>query len=257
MRGSHILARTLGDAGSVATIKPDRRAKLACWAVLFDMLSCSDALFHDAAAGLLRLRLDEPFTGPAPDTIDMAVTRAACTSPPAERQRSFATLAQEWDVALDADDSALFARLPSIVIEPPASAPAAIAVALTAADCVASRADLTQLHARTLVRGWFLKRHARYCVSAALTPIVDDDETATERIIDVLADVVPRSVDARDTGHDAVAATIIGASSAQLRRTLEASYLHHAQAVSWLCSAYHARNRSGSMATYTRTSDVT
>ncbi len=242
MRGSHILARSLGDATSAATIDPDRRAKVACWAVLYDMLSCGDALFRDAAAGELRLRLDEHFVGPVPDTIDLAITRAALDSMPSTHQRTFATLAQEWEIALDADDAALLARLPPIAIEPPASRPAEIVVALTSADCVASRVDLAHLHARTLARGWLLKRHARYCVSASCATIVDDDESATELIINALGDLVPHGAEARRTGHDAVAATIIGTRSATWQRRLQSGYLHHRQAVSRLFGAYRSRH---------------
>lgn len=242
MRGSRILARTLGDASSLVRSDSDRRTRTTCWTVLFDMLSRSDALHRDAAAGLLRLRLDEPFVGPVRETIDLAVTRAALDSTPATQQRTFATLAREWEVTLDADEAALLARLPAIAIEPPASPPAEIAVAVTAADCVASHVDPVQLHARTLARGWLLKRHSRYCVSAAFTTIVDDDEASTGHIIDALADVVPRGVDAKRTGHDAVAATILGASSATWQRRLQAGYLHHKQAVAWLCGAYQTRH---------------
>lgn len=241
MRGPHILARTLGNAGAAVSIDPDRCAKQACWAVLFDMLSCSDALFRNAAANHLRLRIDEPIVGPVPDRIDLAVVLGDGPTP-GKRLRSFATLAHEWDIALDSDDAALLARLPEIALEPPASPPAAVAVALTATACVASRADLPQLHARTVARGWLLKRHARYCVTAALTTIVDDDETSTQGVVDVLADALPRDPDAGIVGHDAVGATIAGAEASRWRRQLEINYLHHEQTVLRLCGAYRARN---------------
>lgn len=240
MRGPHILARTLGNAG--APVDPDRCAKQACWAVFFDMLSCSDALFRDAAVNHLRLRIDEPFVGPVPDRIDLAVVLGNGPTP-RRRQRSFATLAQEWDIVLDSDDAARLARLPEVALEPPASRPAAVMVALTAATCVASQADLLQLHARTVSRGWLLKRHERYCVTAALATIVDDDETATQCVVDMLADALPRSLDETRVGHDAVGATIVGADATQWQRKLQAGYLHHEQAVSRLCGAYRARYR--------------
>ena len=240
MRGPRILASNLRDTGAANAINADRRAQFACWTILFDLLSCSDAVLRDAAAGRLRVRVNEPLIGTVPETIDVAVMRSS-TSAIASRQRTFATLACEWGVARDTKDAALLARLPPIAVEPAASPPAEVVVALTADDCIASRTDLAQLHARTLARGWLLKRHHPRCVTAALVAIAGDEEAATQRVIKMLAEALPREPETRCIGHDAIGATIVGV-DAPWRRELQAGYLHYEQMVSRLCGAYRTHN---------------
>lgn len=145
MRGQAIIARTL----SVPAIpdkfgnrwqyhsRSDRHSKVACWAILFDLLQASSLLRQHVSAGKVTFginrRLNDWETGKKKD-LDLVVARASGTTG-AETDSTFdlTELAAQYELDLTDADREILAELP---VAPAGTAGATVLIALEAKACM-------------------------------------------------------------------------------------------------------------------------
>ncbi len=153
MRGPAIIARTL----SLPTVvdgagrrwqyhsRSDRHSKVACWAVLFDLLQTSSVLRRHVAAGRVAFginrRINDFASGRKKD-LDLVVARTDGAGAGANKAFDLVALAADWDVDLNTEDRAVLNDIP---IAGTSSSGATVLVALEA------KATMTA-HVRALPR---------------------------------------------------------------------------------------------------------
>jgi len=153
MRGPAIIARTLSlpavtdGAGRIWQYhsRSDRHSKVACWAVLFDLLQTSSVLQRHVDAGRVAFginrRINDFQTGRKKD-LDLVVARTDGAEAGGIRAFDLTALAETWDIALDAGDRAVLNDIPA------AGASASGATVLVALE---AKATMTA-HVRALPR---------------------------------------------------------------------------------------------------------
>lgn len=124
MRGPAIIARTLSletvtdGAGRIWQYhsRSDRHSKVACWAVLFDLLQTSSVLQRHVDAGRVAFginrRINDFQTGRKKD-LDLVVARTDGQDSGAIRAFDLTGLADTWDIGLDGSDRAVLNQIPA------------------------------------------------------------------------------------------------------------------------------------------------
>lgn len=152
MRGPAIIARTLSQLQVIDRSgrawqyhsRSDQHSKVACWAVLFDLLQTSSLLQAHVAAGKVAFginrQINDWHTGRKKD-LDLVVAR---TGSPDDALAAFdlAELAQRYHLVLTDEDRAVLDRLPNA---PQGASGATVLVALEAKACMTA-------HVRALPR---------------------------------------------------------------------------------------------------------
>jgi hypothetical protein len=152
VRGPAIIARTLSESLVVDRggrkwqyhSRSDMHSKVACWAVLFDLLQTSSLMQAHVASGKVAFginrRINDWQTGRKKD-LDLVVARAGS---PGDELTAFdlAELAARYQLVLTADDRAVLDQLPTA---PQGASGATVLVALEAKACMTA-------HVRALPR---------------------------------------------------------------------------------------------------------
>lgn len=156
MRGPEIIARTLsvpqapdrfGNTWQYHS-RSDRHSKVACWAVLFDLLQASDLLQRHVRAGKVAFginrRLNDWQTGKKKD-LDMVVARAPGSAPPPGGQAvDLPAMAHRYGLVLTDEERV---ELDSLPAGPAGVAGATVLVALEAKACMTAHIKaLPRLH---------------------------------------------------------------------------------------------------------------
>lgn len=127
MFGPSILVRTLSRLrdpdrkfGNCWQYHPrsDRHSKVACWAILFDLLNCSATLRDHAANGRVAFGINHEmrvFTTGRKKDLDLVLctpgTRQACDE---RKLRTFEDLAEHYDIELSEEELLALRRLPTL-----------------------------------------------------------------------------------------------------------------------------------------------
>jgi hypothetical protein len=139
LHGPAILARTLSVARPRGRdrrawqyhSRSDHHSKVACWGVVFDLLVGCPAIRRHAEAGRVGFAVNREivdFRNNRKKKLDLVLGETAGRM----RVRTFAGLAEEWDIRLDRDEKELLAKLPEISEVVPGS----VRVAVEAKACM-------------------------------------------------------------------------------------------------------------------------
>lgn len=145
MRGPEIIARSLsvatrGGAGKAAFqhgnswqyhSRSDRHSKIACWALMFDLMRASERLRLHLGAGKVAVGINHEmrdFAHNRAKNLDLVI--CGLQGPPAGRR--FADLVGAYTIQLDDDDSRELALLP----DAPLAKPSTVLMALEAKACM-------------------------------------------------------------------------------------------------------------------------
>lgn len=117
--------------------RSDYHSKLACWGILFDLLSCSELLRTHAAAGKIAFGINHRMvdhTNGRKKDLDLVICRPVQQSGEEAMRptRTFAAMADEWHIDLTASERDLLATLPSLFERPAGS----VLMALEAKACM-------------------------------------------------------------------------------------------------------------------------
>lgn len=144
MRGPDIIVRTMSvpsvtdKAGRTWQYhsRSDQHSKVACWAVLFDLLATSSLLRTHVATGKVAFginrQINDWHTGRRKD-LDLVVARTAGASQPHTAAFDLAALADRYRIVLTDEDRRALADLPTA---PQGAAGATVLVALEAKACM-------------------------------------------------------------------------------------------------------------------------
>lgn len=143
MRGPEILANTM----SVPSVRDkksgelwqyhsrsDRHSKVACWTMMFDLLSECDVIQKRAAEGKLGFGINHVMVGPINKTLDLVLTVVQPNRSKGKR-RAFADLVDEYQIVLDKKDRARLNLLPAVT-EDLKDDVSEVAIALEAKACM-------------------------------------------------------------------------------------------------------------------------
>lgn len=274
MRGPDIIARTMsvatarGATGGGVTwqyhSRSDHHSKLACWALMFDLLVECDVLRKAAADGRIAFAVNHVMVGPINKTLDMVVTLVDPLRADAASQ-TFADMAAELGIRLADDDRGALQQLPSIRIASKQDV-SEVVIALEAKACMTEHVkSIPRLHAEILATGYLARRAAPHCITVSLT-LVNAAETFRSpgtsgrltqhkqpsdalRVIQMLSGAVPLADERGSFGYDVIGVSVIDCrndgspvqvvTSAPLMRT--DWHVHYDRMVRSICSAFRGR----------------
>ena len=151
MFGEPILTRSIGSAripdkhGNVWQYhsRSDRHSKVACWAILFDLLQTCSLLREQVAAGKVAFGINHElrdFKQDRKKNLDLVLCASHGEVPAA---KTFADYAEDWQVMLEPAEAALLASLPILRVAPVSN----VLVALEAKACMTEHSKaLPRLH---------------------------------------------------------------------------------------------------------------
>lgn len=274
MRGPGILARTMSvpaKRGASATrwqyhSRSDRHSKVACWTMLFDLLLECDVMRNRAQHGQLGFRMNHVMVGKINKTLDLVVTRVQPPRPKAER-RTFAGLAEAYEIVLSPAERKLLARLPAVEEDRREGDAFEVAVGVDTKACMTNhRRALRRLHTRMLATGYLAKKAAPHCISVSYdlvnaaetfrTPSGDGSKVNAhtqpgdaQSVVKMLATALPMSTEIPHFGYDAIGVTVIDCkndgSPVELVTAAPAptasDHVSYERMIRAICSAYRSR----------------
>lgn len=274
MKGPALLARTMsigttrgkGERAWQYHSRSDHHSKVACWAVLFDLMLECDVVRDAAQRGRLGFGINHTMVGPINKTLDLVLTLA----PPTRKQQkrhTFASVAVAFGLVLDDQDVAALQALPALE-QDTAGDVSEVAIALEAKACMTEHVkSLPRLHAEILATGYLAKKAAPRCISVSyslvnaapffLTPSgigkrndhhQPDD---ARRVVDMIARAVPTAHEVRDYGYDVVGVTVLDCrNDGSAVRVVEGApapstsdHVHYERMIRSLCSEFRSRFR--------------
>ncbi|MPZ84011.1 MAG: hypothetical protein GEV28_27905 [Actinophytocola sp.] len=156
MKGPEIIARTMSVPGVDDKFgrrwqyhsRSDLHSKVACWAILFDMLQSSSLLQQHVLAGKVTFGINRKlhdWESEKTKNLDLVVARTPGPgSPNSGKAFDLADLADRYGVILTDDEAKTLAKLP---VAPPGTAGATVLVALEAKACMTAHIKaLPRLH---------------------------------------------------------------------------------------------------------------
>lgn len=275
MRGPTILARTLSRPvarGGSQTAwqyhsRSDFHSKVACWTLLFDLLSNCEPMRSAAARGLLGFGINYEMVGPINKRLDLVLT---LNPGPAARAggADFHGLVQAYGIDLAPDDAAALEALPRLREDRSAQDVSEVVLAMEAKACMTEHVkSLPRLHAEILATGYLARLAAPHCILVSYslinasttfrTPSKDgrvnrhtqpDD---ARRVLRMIQDAVPTVGTSPVFGFDAVGTTVIdccndGSPVSVLDHEpapQKNDRLHYERMVTNICAAFRARFR--------------
>jgi len=276
MRGPEILARTM----SVPTrrghserpwqyhSRSDAHSKVACWAVMFDLLLECEPLRIAASEGRIGFGINHVMVGPINKTLDLVVTMVP-PSRSVRSRRSFADMVSVYGIALDDTDTDVLGTLPRIDEEDRADDVSEVAIALEAKACMTEHVkSLPRLHAEILATGYLAKRAAPRCITVSyslvnaaphfMTPSPGGrtnhhvQPSDAQRVVEMLGTAIPIARDVRDYGFDVIGVTVLDCRNDGSRVTVSSEtpapqrldHIHYERMIRSLCSEFRSRFRA-------------
>lgn len=273
MNGPEILVRTM----SVATTRgsssrpwqyhsrSDNHSKVACWTVLFDLMSECDVFREHVAEGRIGFGINFVMVGGINKTLDLVVTRLPATRTKTKRI-TFSDLVEQYGIQLDAKERKILVSLPSMEGESTAHDVSEVAIALEAKACMTEhKKSLPRLHAEILATGYLARRAQPHCITVSysmvnastlfISPSGEGKENehvqpeSARCVVDMLAKAIPLQTESRDVGYDVVGAIVVdcrndGSPVALLRGSPapdKRSHLHYERMITSLCGQYRGR----------------
>lgn len=232
MRGPTILARSM----SIATrrgrsprswqyhSRSDSHSKVACWALLFDLLLECDVVRDLAERGRLGFRINHMMIGAINKTLDLVLTVVPPTRSSVGR-RTFAELVEVLGVALDESDRNALIGLP-VFYEEFADDVSEVAVAVEAKACMTEHVkSLPRLHAEILATGYLAKLAAPHCISVSYSLVNaaptfvspsgkgelnrHNQPEDARRVVQMLGNAVPAASKSNQYGYDVIGTTVV------------------------------------------------
>lgn len=274
MRGPGILARTMSVASRRGKSdrtwqyhsRSDHHSKVACWAVLLDMMIECDAFREAAAHGLLGFALNRVVVAPINKTLDLVITRGSGDVARNAPTQDFAGVGGALGVVLDDDCARVLARLPILKLDDAADA-REVAVALEAKACMTEHIkSLPRLHAEILATGYLTKRGWPHAITVSYSLVNTAATFVTpsgngrvnrhrqpedaRRVVEMIDRAVPTLNETRDFGYDVVGVTAVecrnDGSTVELADSSDIglgqlSRLKYEHMIRALCSQFRAR----------------
>ncbi len=274
LMGPTILARTMsapttrGQAGRAWQYhsRSDTHSKIACWTVLFDLLTQCDIVREQARQGRLGFRINHVMVGPINKTLDLVVTVVPPTRESSPRA-TFADLVGRYGIRLEAGERAALQRLPAVP-EDRRDDVSEVAIALEAKACMTEHLkSMPRLHAEILATGYLARMAAPRCItvsyslvnaaehfispgSKALRNVHAQPEDA-RRVVQMLGSAIPLARQARDIGYDVIGVTVIECRndgspvtvSSGAAAPTTSDHHHYERMIRALCSEYRGRFR--------------
>lgn len=113
--------------------RSDRHSKIACWAIIFDLLQESPVLRNHVAAQKVAIGINHPmrdFSQNRVKNLDLVICRASPSHP--SRTRSFADLIGQYTIVLTKEEGSALDRFPDLRV----AAPATVLIAVEAKACM-------------------------------------------------------------------------------------------------------------------------
>ena len=148
--------------------RSDVHSKVACWAVLFDLIESCDVFQAQAQQGKVSFAVNHLMVGPINKTLDLVVCAVPKDRKPSGR-RTFAGLGQHYGIQLSSSEQALLAKLP-VMEEELSSDVSEVLIALEAKACFTDLVgSIPRLHAEILATGYLAKQAASSCIAVSYT----------------------------------------------------------------------------------------
>jgi len=258
--------RGKGERGWQYHSRSDHHSKVACWAVLFDLMLECDVVRDAAQRGRLGFGINHTMVGPMNKTLDLVLTLA----PPSrqfQKRRTFAEVAATLGLVFDDQDVVALQALPALE-QDTAGDVSEVAIALEAKACMTEHVkSLPRLHAEILATGYLAKKAAPRSISVSyslvnaapffLTPSgvgkrndhhQPDD---ARRVVDMIARAVPTAHEVRDYGYDVVGVTVLDCrNDGSAVRVVEGApapstndHVHYERMIRSLCAEFRSRFR--------------
>jgi hypothetical protein len=245
--------------------RSDNHSKVACWAVLFDMLLECDTLREAARAGRVGFGINHTMVGPINKTLDLVVT-VVPPSRDARARRNFVTVAGAFGIVLNDDDRSVLGTLPLLESDDQEDV-SEVAIALEAKACMTEHIkSLPRLHAEILATGYLARRAAPRCIVASYSLVNAAQTFVTpsgagkvnrhnqpedaRRTVSMISGAVPVGGDSREYGYDVVGVTVldcrndgspVSVVSDPAVAPSRADRLHYERMIRGLCSEYRSR----------------
>jgi hypothetical protein len=273
MYGPDIVARTLstptvrGESGQAWQYhgRSDVHSKVACWAVLFDLLESCDIFADQAASGKVSFAVNHLMVGPINKTLDLVVCAVPRGRKPRGR-RTFAALGQHYGVRLSPEEQAVLAAFP-VVEEELSTDVSEVLIALEAKACFTDLVgSMPRLHAEILATGYLAKQAAPACISVSYTlvngaesfvspgrgkPKKLNQPSDAANVMRMISKAIPTAHNQPAFGYDAIGASLIhclnDGSPVTIVTTPPApahtDFIYYERMMTTLCGQY--RNRFG------------
>ncbi len=272
MRGPNILARTM----SVATrrgndsaawqyhSRSDNHSKVACWAVLFDLLAECDVLQEQARRGAIGFGINHVMVGPINKTLDLVLTLVP-PSRSAARRANFADLVERHGIRLDDEDRSVLHGLP-VVEEDSDQDVSEVTIALEAKACMTEHLkSIPRLHAEILATGYLAKRAAPRCISVSYSLVNAADTFCSpgraakinqhrqpedaRRVVQMLGTALPPASEVGGFGYDVIGVSVLDCrndgSEVVVRSDAPApsrsDHFHYERMIRSICAEYRSR----------------
>jgi hypothetical protein len=275
MRGPAIIARTMsiptkrGRAGRAWQYhsRSDTHSKVACWAVLFDLLRECDVFREQASRGRVAFGVNHELIGPINKTLDLVLTIPTATRREGTHRRDLGELAADYGIALEEQDRRVLRDLPRIE-EDISSDTSEVAVALEAKACMTEHLkSIPRLHAEILATGYLAKRAVPACVTVSYslvnaartfrTPSVGEKVNRhnqpedAARVVRMLGSAIPLARDVGSFGYDVIGVTVLECANDGSEVIVtegepapsKSQHYHYERMISSLCSQYRSRFR--------------
>lgn len=234
MRGPDIIARTMSIAMSRGAARgggawqyhsrSDHHSKLACWALMFDLLLECDVLRKAAADRRIAFAVNHVMVGPINKTLDMVVTLAD-PKRAVEGSRTFAGMADELGIRLSDEDRSALQQLAPIRVERKEDV-SEVVIAVEAKACMTEHVkSIPRLHSQILAAGYLARQAAPHCITVSYSLVnaagtfrspgangkttVQKQPAGAMCVVEVLSQAVPRVEEVGADGYDVVGVTVI------------------------------------------------
>lgn len=244
--------------------RSDSHSKIACWTVLFDLLSECDIIRRHAAEGRIGFAINHVMVGPINKTLDLVITVKSPTRPGAERLR-FSDLIARYGMLLSDEDKLVFAGLTDIE-EDRSTDVSEVAIALEAKACMTEHLkSLPRLHAEVLATGFLAKRAVPDCITVSYSlvnaaPTFRTPSAAGQqnnhtqpadaaRVVAMLSTAIPMVRDGLGFGYDVIGISVIECRNdgspvsicTELPAPQSKDHVHYERMIRSICSAYRSR----------------
>jgi hypothetical protein len=272
MYGPDIVARTINKPTVRGTKskrewqyhgRSDVHSKVACWAVLFDLLDSCDIFNTQATQGKISFAVNHLMVGPINKTLDLVICAVPKGRKPRGR-RTFAQLGEHYGIQLSPDDQTALAGLP-VIEEELSSDVSEVLIALEAKACFTDLVgSIPRLHAEILATGYLAKQAAPSCITVSYTlvngassfvspgkqgNVKKHSESEAKAVLDMIRKAIPTAHNQPAFGYDVIGASLIecrnDGSQVKILNTPPApahtDFIYYERMMTSLCGVYRSK----------------